>query len=513
MGLLAGRYEIIRTIASGGMGTVQLARAVGVGGFERLVAIKVMHPHYRTEPEFVSMFLDEARLAALIRHPNVVATIDVQDGEDGLFLVMEYVEGPSLKHLRHVSWKRGERLPLDITLRIFMDLLNGLHAAHEQAGRDGEPLALVHRDVSPPNILVGGDGVTRITDFGVARAETRLSSTRGGKLKGKLPYMPPEQLRSEPIDRRCDVYAAGVVLWEELAGERLFAAESEGALLHQILAGVARRPRDVVPDLPLAIDEVCMRAVAARPEDRFATAADFAEALEAAAMTSHTHVGSTRAVARYIASQEGALTQLQSRLRPGGAAGATPASSPGPASAPVKPSASISSSGVSSSGVTPPVSQRTSGVPSGVTAGAATIDQSSVVGPRRAPKRRLGMWVGAAAIAGVGVGGVMVALSGQGTPDGESAPAGGPAAERAGGEPGDLATAVAAPPQPAPTPLPAETSSRPLSSSAPSTSSAVAGAPAPPPKVPPPVNKPSPKPPPVKPPPSGGADRYDPSKL
>src|SRR5690606_5429604 len=146
--------------------------------------------------------------------------------------------------------------------------LNGLHAAHELCGDDGEPLLLVHRDVSPANILIGTDGVARITDFGVARAETRLSSTRGGQLKGKVPYMPPEQLLGEPVDRRCDVYAAGVVLWEELVGRRLFRADSEGALLQQILTGPAHSPRELQPSVPEAIDHVCMRALTRHPAER-----------------------------------------------------------------------------------------------------------------------------------------------------------------------------------------------------------------------------------------------------
>jgi serine/threonine-protein kinase len=298
--VLGGRYETLKTIASGGMGTVFLGRAVGMGGFERLVAIKLMHPHIAAEPEFVSMFLDEARLAALIRHPNVVPTIDFQESDEALFLVMEYVEGPSLKHLRQQLWRRGDKLPVGVTLRMVIDLLAGLHAAHEQQSSDGEALKLVHRDVSPPNILVGSDGVTRITDFGVARAETRLSSTRGGQLKGKLPYMAPEQLLSEPIDRRCDIYAAGVVLWEDLAGMRLFSADSEGAVVKRILAGADKTPRAVDESLPQAIDEVCMTALRTDADQRFSSAAAFAEALELAAEQAGVTIATARAVGSYL---------------------------------------------------------------------------------------------------------------------------------------------------------------------------------------------------------------------
>jgi serine/threonine protein kinase len=184
MGLRFGRYETIQPIASGGMATVYLGRAVGAGGFERRVAIKVMHAHVAEDPEFKAMFLDEARLAARIHHPNVVSTLDVQEDAEGMFLVMEFVEGASLRDIIRALKKKKQRMPVGNAVRIIVDALSGLHAAHELRGKDGNLLQLVHRDVSPHNILVGADGITRITDFGVARAESRLSSTRGGHLIG-----------------------------------------------------------------------------------------------------------------------------------------------------------------------------------------------------------------------------------------------------------------------------------------------------------------------------------------
>ncbi|WP_437965473.1 protein kinase [Sorangium sp. So ce260] len=299
MTLHGGRYESLRAIASGGMATVYLGRAVGAGGFERLVALKMMHPHIAAEPEFVAMFLDEARLAARVRHPNVVATFDLV--EDPLFLVMEYIEGPSLHLLLRTCARAKRPVPLGIALRIFLDVLAGLHAAHELTGSDGEPLHLVHRDVSPQNVLVGIDGVSRITDFGVARAETRLMSTQGNALKGKLSYMAPEQIRAEQVDRRSDVYSAGVVLWEMLTEERLFKADNDGALIAQILQGPPAGPRAVVPSIPTAIDAICRRALRTDPDERFPTAAAFAEALEeAAAHTPGLAVSSPRAVEALI---------------------------------------------------------------------------------------------------------------------------------------------------------------------------------------------------------------------
>ncbi|WP_437776603.1 protein kinase domain-containing protein [Sorangium sp. So ce1097] len=299
MTLHAGRYESLRAIASGGMATVYLGRALGAGGFERLVALKMMHPHIAAEPEFVAMFLDEARLAARVRHPNVVATFDLV--EDPLCLVMEYIEGPSLHLLLRTCARAKRPVPLGIALRIFLDVLAGLHAAHELTGSDGEPLHLVHRDVSPQNVLVGVDGVARITDFGVARAETRLMSTRGNALKGKLAYMAPEQIRAQQVDRRSDVYSAGVVLWEMLTEERLFKADNDGALIAQILQGPPTGPRGVMPSVPAAIDLICLRALSTDPNGRFPSAAAFAEALEdAAAQTPGLAVSSPRAVEALI---------------------------------------------------------------------------------------------------------------------------------------------------------------------------------------------------------------------
>ncbi|WP_437721989.1 protein kinase domain-containing protein [Sorangium sp. So ce861] len=289
----------MRAIASGGMATVYLGRAVGAGGFERLVALKMMHPHIAAEPEFVAMFLDEARLAARVRHPNVVATFDLV--EDPLFLVMEYIEGPSLHLLLRTCARAKRPVPIGIVLRIFLDVLAGLHAAHELTGSEGEPLNLVHRDVSPQNVIVGIDGISRITDFGVARAETRLMSTQGNALKGKLSYMAPEQIQAEQVDRRSDVYSAGVVLWEMLTEERLFKADNDGALIAQILKGPPAGPRAVVPSVAAALDTICMRALRADPDDRFPTAAAFAEALEeAAAQTPGLAVSSPRAVEALI---------------------------------------------------------------------------------------------------------------------------------------------------------------------------------------------------------------------
>ncbi|MBW2529620.1 MAG: serine/threonine protein kinase, partial [Deltaproteobacteria bacterium] len=300
MGMRFGRYETLREIAAGGMATVFLGRAVGEGGFERRVAIKVMHAHLARDDEFVTMFLDEARLAAGIHHPNVVGTIDVQKLDDGMFLVMDYVEGASLQEVRKYLKKSNELLPLGIALRILLDALTGLHSAHELTDGDGNLLQVVHRDVSPQNILVGKDGVSRLTDFGVARASARLSSTRGGQLKGKLAYMPPEQIMAETVDRRSDVYSAGVVLWEALVGKRLFRAKSDGELVHKILDSAIVPPHVKNDRVPLPISDACMRALSLDRNNRYPTAAAFADDLEDAARTEDIPVASSRAVGTFM---------------------------------------------------------------------------------------------------------------------------------------------------------------------------------------------------------------------
>ncbi|NUO52797.1 MAG: serine/threonine protein kinase [Polyangiaceae bacterium] len=293
-----GRYETLQPIASGGMAVVHLARALGAGGFERLVAIKAMHQHIACEPEFVAMFLDEARLAARIRHPNVVATIDVQ--EDPLFLVMEYIEGPSLYLVLRELRKQGVLMDQSVALRVVLDTLTGLHAAHEQTGADGAPLEIVHRDVTPHNVLMGVDGIARITDFGVARAASRLSSTRGGQVKGKLSYMAPEQFHGNPVDRRVDVYAAGAVLYEILAGGPLFAADSEAALMGAIIRGVTVPLCETERRVPREISDVCMRALEVKPSRRFATAAELADALEDAAVRAGLAIATPRSVSHIV---------------------------------------------------------------------------------------------------------------------------------------------------------------------------------------------------------------------
>ena len=262
------------------MATVYLARLGGAGGFQRFVAIKRLHPHLAGDVEFIQMFLDEARLAARLHHPNVVPILEIGESPEGYYLVMEYIEGDTLARLLARSAQAGKPLPPKVAIRICLDTLAGLHQAHELTDDDGQPLGIVHRDVSPQNILVGVDGSARITDFGVARATTRLSTTRTGQLKGKLAYMAPEQARGKDIDRRADVFAMGIVVWESLGLKRLFKGEGEADTLNRVLYEPVPKLRTANPTIPSELEAVVMKALEREPDARYATAAEFGDALE-----------------------------------------------------------------------------------------------------------------------------------------------------------------------------------------------------------------------------------------
>ncbi|MEO7109336.1 MAG: serine/threonine-protein kinase [Polyangiaceae bacterium] len=271
-----GRYAMYGVLASGGMATVHFGRLAGAAGFARTVAIKALRPQYAEDPEFVSMFIDEARLAARIHHPNVVPTLDVVSNENELFTVMDYVHGETLSRLIRAS--RGTTIPLSFVIAIMRDVLNGLHAAHESTDEQGQPLGVVHRDVSPQNVIVGADGVARVLDFGVAKAAGRIQTTREGELKGKIAYMAPEQF-SGSVSRSSDVFAASVVLWEAIVGDKLFSGANEGEIIAKILHHEIPSPRTKRLDLPVAIEAIVMRGLARAPEDRFATALEMSNAL------------------------------------------------------------------------------------------------------------------------------------------------------------------------------------------------------------------------------------------
>jgi serine/threonine-protein kinase len=277
---MIGRYALFDEVAHGGMATVHVGRLVGPAGFSKTVAIKKMHGAVARNPEFIAMFLDEARLSGRIQHPNAVGIVDVIAADGEVFLIMEYVHGEPLSSLTRATQARHERVPPEVAVHVVRDALYGLHAAHEARDEQGEPLLLVHRDVSPQNILVGVDGVARVCDFGIAKAVGRLQETSTGQVKGKVAYMAPEQLLGKPLDRRVDVFAAGIVLWETLTGRRLFAADSSGEAMYRVLEGAIPPLAEIVPDIPPALAAAVARATSKNPDQRFATAEDFARELE-----------------------------------------------------------------------------------------------------------------------------------------------------------------------------------------------------------------------------------------
>jgi len=277
-----GRYALHAEIASGGMATIHIGRLLGPVGFARTVAIKRLHPPLAKDPEFVAMFLDEARLAARIRHPNVVSTLDVVATEGELFVVMEYVPGESLARLLRAVRTAKDMVPVPIAATIMVGVLHGLHAAHEARDERGDPLRIVHRDVSPHNILVGTDGDAHLIDFGIAKARGRMQVTRQGQIKGKLSYMPAEQLMGQALDHRADIFAASIVLWEALTGQRLFQGVDDGDVYAKVLLGKVDAPSVHAKGLSPAIDVIVLRGLARDRAQRYATAREMALALEGA---------------------------------------------------------------------------------------------------------------------------------------------------------------------------------------------------------------------------------------
>jgi serine/threonine-protein kinase len=281
MARVIGRYVLFREVAHGGMATVHLGRLRGVGGFTRTVAIKRLLPPFARNPEFVAMFLDEGRLAARIKHPNVVPVMDIVASDGELFLVMEYVHGEGFSKLLKRARTLGIPVPPGIAVAVLIDVLYGLHAAHETRDERGEPLGIVHRDVSPQNMIVGVDGIARVLDFGIAKAaQCAHTETRAGELKGKLTYMAPEQVTAGVVDRRTDVYAAGVTLWEALTGQRMFPPLEFPQLLTEILKKEHVPPSCLAPTSSPELDAVVLCALERDPRHRYATAGDMAADLE-----------------------------------------------------------------------------------------------------------------------------------------------------------------------------------------------------------------------------------------
>jgi serine/threonine-protein kinase len=288
---VVGRYVLHAPIARGGMATIHLARLLGAEGFSRMVAAKRLHPQFTENAEFLQMFLDEARIASKVHHPNVVPVLDVVQSAGEVILVQEYVHGLPLDKLLRAAGLHGELLPVGVVVAVVSDMLAGLFAAHEARDELGAPLEIVHRDVSPQNVMVGADGIARLLDFGVAKAAVNAHVTQAGMFKGKIAYTSPEQLRGV-VTRATDIYAAAVVLWEALAGRRLHPGMTEAELVAVVSSGEAPTLTEAIDAASMAPDRLRLlrrlepvvgKGMAFAAEDRYATATEMQQALLRAA--------------------------------------------------------------------------------------------------------------------------------------------------------------------------------------------------------------------------------------
>ncbi|MCG8553839.1 MAG: serine/threonine protein kinase [Proteobacteria bacterium] len=281
-GTRLGRYTILGELAAGGMASVCLAQGGGIEGFRRLFALKMLHPEMAANPVAVKWFLDEAWIAGQVRHYNAVSAIEAsQRGDSSYYLVMEYIAGDHLRNLLRQAYRNGERMPARVAVRIVIDTLAGLEAIHDLKDSQGRPLELIHRDVSPQNILVGVDGITRLTDFGLTQPAQRINRERAELFAGKLAYMSPEHVGQETLDQRSDLFSMGVVLWESLTTARLFAAPTPKLTIDRVREARVTKPSRIRADLS-AFDRVVARALAPCASARFRTAREFRAALHQA---------------------------------------------------------------------------------------------------------------------------------------------------------------------------------------------------------------------------------------
>ncbi|HEY0095379.1 MAG TPA: serine/threonine-protein kinase [Archangium sp.] len=275
-----GRYELLRKLATGGMGQVFLARQKGPVGFQKLLVVKRLLPHLSEDPEFIHMFLDEARIAGLLNHPNIAQIYDLGDVDGVLYIAMEYVHGEAVSQVNVHARQRKGGLPLGLKCRIIADAAAGLGHAHQARSPSGRKLGLIHRDVSPQNVLVGFNGNVKLIDFGVAKAAGKLSQTVVGTIKGKHAYMSPEQARGEELDARSDVYGLGTVFYELLTNQRLFKRDSDIATLKAVVGARVPPPSEVVPGAPKSLDALVMKALARKREERYQSAGEMQLAIE-----------------------------------------------------------------------------------------------------------------------------------------------------------------------------------------------------------------------------------------
>jgi len=302
-----GRYELLLRMASGGMASLWLARIAGPDQFEKLICIKKVHDHLVEERRFIEMFVDESRIAALIGHPNVATVFDMGRIESQYFMALEYVHGHNMQELLRYVRRAEDTLDWAYAARIVSNAAAGLHAAHELKKPNGDPMGVVHRDVSHQNILLSYDGHVKVVDFGIAYAKERITSTRARTLKGKAAYMSPEQATQQTLDRRSDVFSLGVVLFEALTLRRLFKSDTEVETLLRVRRARVPRPRLIQPEIPLPLEKIVLKAVALKPANRFQTAAELGQALDELLMRQKRVVGQTHLAGlmdRYFSAQK-----------------------------------------------------------------------------------------------------------------------------------------------------------------------------------------------------------------
>ncbi|MEO7734036.1 MAG: serine/threonine-protein kinase, partial [Kofleriaceae bacterium] len=294
-----GKYEILTALASGGMATIYIGRSTGIGSFERHVVLKVILPERANDETSVQMFLDEARLAASLNHQNVAQVFEVGQDTGIHYLAMEYVHGQDLRALLAKAGSTGTRVPIELALTVVAGAAAGLDHAHERRSSDGTPMGIVHRDVSPSNIMIGYDGSVKLLDFGIAKATMRSVETQSGIIKGKFAYMAPEQCRGREVDRRSDVFSLGIILYEVTTQHRCFRADSDFDTMHRIVTGDIVRPSRLVQGYPQALEAIVMKALAVDANQRYASAGQLLEAIEGFATSGRMSL-STMSLGRFM---------------------------------------------------------------------------------------------------------------------------------------------------------------------------------------------------------------------
>ena len=295
----ASQYQILGHLASGGMAELFLARAVGIEGFERYVVLKRIMPEHARNHHFVTMFLDEARLAAQLHHPSIAQVFDIGRINDSYFFTMEYVHGENVRDVLQRVAALRRQIPIEVTLTVIAGAAAGLHYAHDKRGINRQPLGIVHRDVSPSNLMVTYEGAVKVVDFGIAKAADRMTETRSGAIKGKVAYMSPEQCTGQAVDRRSDVFALGIVLYEMATMTRLFKFATDFETMTRIVNHPVPAPTSRRPELPAELEQIILKALAPQPDDRYQSAGALLEAIErfaAGARLSLSNLG----LARYL---------------------------------------------------------------------------------------------------------------------------------------------------------------------------------------------------------------------